>query len=40
MTPGLVAQTGLPTTPPKQISPVYCDLHATHREEAERLFSL
>ncbi|MFJ5840411.1 SDR family NAD(P)-dependent oxidoreductase [Streptomyces shenzhenensis] len=31
---------GVPVAQPEQISPVYWDLHTTHRAEAERVFSL
>ncbi|QJS98938.1 SDR family NAD(P)-dependent oxidoreductase [Streptomyces asoensis] len=31
---------GLPTARPEQISPLYWELHTTHREEAERVFRL
>ncbi|MGX1675578.1 SDR family NAD(P)-dependent oxidoreductase [Streptomyces sp. NPDC055400] len=31
---------GLPTAQPEQISPVYWELHDTHRSEAERVFHL
>lgn len=31
---------GFPTAKPEQISPVYWELHTTHRDEAERVFSL
>jgi len=37
---GTPAVPGFPTAQPEEISPVYWDLHATHREEAERVFSL
>lgn len=31
---------GLPTAQPEQISPVYWELHSTHRDDAERVFRL
>lgn len=31
---------GFPTAQPEEISPVYWELHTTHRDEAERVFSL
>lgn len=37
---GTPAVPGFPTAQPEEISPVHRDLHATHREEAERVFSL
>jgi NAD(P)-dependent dehydrogenase (short-subunit alcohol dehydrogenase family) len=37
---GTPAVPGFPTAQPEEISPVYWDLHTTHRDEAERVFSL
>jgi NAD(P)-dependent dehydrogenase (short-subunit alcohol dehydrogenase family) len=37
---GTAAIPGLPTAQPEQISPLYWELHTTHRDEAERIFSL
>ncbi|MQY36955.1 hypothetical protein SRB17_49570 [Streptomyces sp. RB17] len=37
---GISVIPGFPTAKPEQISPVYWELHTTHRGEAERVFSL
>ncbi|GGN52166.1 short-chain dehydrogenase [Streptomyces albiflavescens] len=37
---GMSVIPGFPTAKPEQISPVYWELHTTHRDEAERVFSL
>ncbi|MFD1538578.1 hypothetical protein [Nonomuraea guangzhouensis] len=40
MSIGVSVIPGLPTAQPEQISPVYWELHTTHRDEAERVFTL
>ena len=37
---GMSVVPGFPTAKPEEISPVYWELHTTHRDEAERVFSL
>ncbi|MDT9700938.1 SDR family NAD(P)-dependent oxidoreductase [Streptomyces sp. P17] len=37
---GMSVVPGFPTAKPEQIAPVYWELHTTHRDEAERVFSL
>ncbi|MFG2004981.1 hypothetical protein ACGFNU_38135 [Spirillospora sp. NPDC048911] len=37
---GVCVIPGLPTAQPEEISPVYWDLHTTHRDEAERVLNL
>ncbi|GAB3982708.1 SDR family NAD(P)-dependent oxidoreductase [Actinoallomurus acanthiterrae] len=36
---GMSVVPGFPTAKPEEISPVYWELHTTHRDEAERVFS-
>jgi hypothetical protein len=36
---GMSVVPGFPTAEPEEISPVYWELHTTHRDEAERVFS-
>ncbi|WP_406433800.1 SDR family NAD(P)-dependent oxidoreductase [Streptomyces sp. NBC_01589] len=35
-----VIESALPVAPPEAISPVYWELHTTHRDQAERVFSI
>lgn len=37
---GMSVVPGFPTAEPEQISPVYWELHTSHRDQAERVFSL
>ncbi|MEV4016079.1 SDR family NAD(P)-dependent oxidoreductase [Nonomuraea angiospora] len=37
---GMSVIPGFPTAQPEEISPVYWELHTTHRDEAERVFTL